>query len=694
MAPEGDAKARRLIPGAGTFAGLQAVCAGLLLLVYALTASRAVMLGDDGIFIMAASTLGSAHPPGYPLHSLLGWLFTFLPISTVEWRVHFLSACLCALTCSVLWLLVRKLTRSSIGAWAAALGLGLSGVFWSQSIGAKSVYTLNTFLFASAWLAMAAYRESGSRRHLDLAALACGLGLANHWPLFLLSAPGLLLTALPRWRQWPRHALTALPVGFAAAALPYLWLYWRSHMHPAFSFLGPLEGWGDLWGMIQRRMYSGVTSVSATHRDLLSMAGFFGREMCAQFTPAGVVLVLLGLAFACRRWKRTLWAGLLAAWFGGGLLLLVILRLDYEYLYWIAFRVYPLIPYMAMALLIGVAIAAIGARGSGARSRLLALALTLLLAAGLWWQNADANNQSRYTWGRDYASLVLNLCETNAVLFLRGDLDASPIGEMQVVRGVRRDVTLIQIDGCGLSANLYSPLRTTAAQRAVVRETFVHTCGRPVYYTDSAPAPGSAVDSGLVKKWLPADQSSSVSITQPMLELVMRAATNQTTDPWTIYHQQRILSAFGGLLTRTLYHVDEPSRAQLRPYQEAVCQTWFGRLGMLGVAETVTREKPEDLLRWMVQLEQAGGDLASKEDRSILHRCRARLYRHLGNEPDAIAELWKCLDAYPCPQNGDAAQELATLLWQRKDRDGVHEMTRRYGSWFKLVEHKSAPNEG
>ena len=290
--------------------------------------------------------------------------------------------------------------------------------------------------------------------------------------------------------------------------------------------------------------------------------------------------------------------------------------------------------------------------------------------------------------------MVLNLCETNAVLFLRGDLDTSPIGELQIVQGVRRDVTLIQLDGCGLSANLYSPLRTTAAQREAAREKFVHACGRPVYYTDAAPAPGSLVDFGLVKQWLPADQPSSVSLTQPILDLVMQAIASRPTDPWTIYHHQRILTVFGGLLTRLCYHVDAAAQAQLRPCQVAVCQTWFGRLGMLGVAETVTREKPADLLRWMSQLEQAGDEQASKEDRSILYRCRARLDRHLGDETKAIGELWKCLEAYPCPRNGDAAQELATLLWQRKDRAGLQEMKRRYGRWFQVVERPGAPAGG
>jgi hypothetical protein len=657
--------------------------AGLLLLLYGLTAPRTVALEDDGIFIMAAYTLGVAHPPGYPLHTLLGWLFTHLPIATVEWRVHFLSGVFGALTCAGLWLLARRLTGSALAAWVAALSLGLSQVFWSQAIIAE-VYTLNTFLFVTAWLAVLAYRESGRWPALHLAALVCGLGLANHWPLFLLSAPGLLLMALPRWRAMLRQAPTALLLCLVVAALPYLWLYARSQMNPAFSFLGPLQGWGDLWRLISRQVYDVSDSVSASASDRLAFLRFFGQQLYWQFTPLGVPLVLAGLVLAMRRWGVTLWLGLLAAWLGGGVLLIMLLKIDYEYLNQCAFRVYPLIPYMAMALLLGVTTAAISQWG-GRRGRIMAVLLLAMLVGGLLVQNLRMNNRASYTWATEVATLLLNHCETNAVLFLRGDLDAGPAGELQLVRGVRRDLLLTQNSGYGLSAGLGRPLHTTAAQRTQARQQYTQSCGRPVYYVEDAPAPGGSVDAGLVLKWLPAGQPSSVSVSPAMLELLMRMVADQPQDPWTIYLRQRICNLYGRLLTHMLYVApDEASRAWLRPYQEAVCGTYFGRLGMLGVGETVNREQPDELLRWLRELEKADCATASKEDHSLIHRCRARIYRHQGNEAGAVAELWQCLEAYPNPANAGALQELVGLLAARKDNPGLQEVTRRYGRWAKL----------
>src|SRR5258706_2612730 len=48
--------------------------------VYAYSAPRTVALEDDGLFIMSSYFLGIDHPPGYPLHTLLGRLFTLLPV--------------------------------------------------------------------------------------------------------------------------------------------------------------------------------------------------------------------------------------------------------------------------------------------------------------------------------------------------------------------------------------------------------------------------------------------------------------------------------------------------------------------------------------------------------------------------------------------------------------------------------------
>jgi hypothetical protein len=88
-----------------------------------------VALEDDGLFILASYYLGIAHPPGYPLFTLVGHLFSLLPFGSVAYRVHLASALFGALSCALLWLCARQLSFGRLPAHVAAFALGLSPAF-------------------------------------------------------------------------------------------------------------------------------------------------------------------------------------------------------------------------------------------------------------------------------------------------------------------------------------------------------------------------------------------------------------------------------------------------------------------------------------------------------------------------------------------------------------------------------------
>lgn len=66
--------------------------------VYLKTVSPTVSFFDSGELISAAYGLGVAHPPGYPLYVVLGWLFAHLPVgASVAYRLNLMSAFFAAL---------------------------------------------------------------------------------------------------------------------------------------------------------------------------------------------------------------------------------------------------------------------------------------------------------------------------------------------------------------------------------------------------------------------------------------------------------------------------------------------------------------------------------------------------------------------------------------------------------------------
>src|SRR5215471_9949784 len=72
------------------------LCAALVFVaafaLYLRTLAPTVTLTDSGELIVAARTLGVAHPPGFPLYVLLAHLAAMVPIGNIAARVNFASA--------------------------------------------------------------------------------------------------------------------------------------------------------------------------------------------------------------------------------------------------------------------------------------------------------------------------------------------------------------------------------------------------------------------------------------------------------------------------------------------------------------------------------------------------------------------------------------------------------------------------
>ena len=62
-----------------------------------------------------ADILGIAHPPGFPLYTMLGKLFTLIPFGDVAYRVNLMSALFAALTLALVSRTVRRVTDSALG---------------------------------------------------------------------------------------------------------------------------------------------------------------------------------------------------------------------------------------------------------------------------------------------------------------------------------------------------------------------------------------------------------------------------------------------------------------------------------------------------------------------------------------------------------------------------------------------------
>jgi tetratricopeptide (TPR) repeat protein len=125
---------------------------------YAWTTAPSVTMLDAGEFLVAAQHFGVPHPTGYPLWTMLAWLFHFLPLGNVAWQTALFSGVCGALAVglaamlirnSSLWMLEAPDAASRTAASVCAVSLSLVFAFsfsmWSQAV-IVEVYTLHALL--------------------------------------------------------------------------------------------------------------------------------------------------------------------------------------------------------------------------------------------------------------------------------------------------------------------------------------------------------------------------------------------------------------------------------------------------------------------------------------------------------------------------------------------------------------------
>ncbi|KAH9509241.1 hypothetical protein Btru_046572 [Bulinus truncatus] len=190
------------------------------LILYVVRLHPSLPGGDSGELIAAAHEFGVAHPPGYPLFTLLAKLFiTIIPGVSVAWKVNLFSAVCAAANSAVLYLLVQRLTFCHGAAIFASAIFSFSPLVCSWSLAAE-VFSLNNLLLSSliytAVVFDACSKDTAVKVSL-LGSFLCGLCLTNQHTSVLYIIP-----IIP----WVLYSLWKLKQGLCllCGLSPYLYL--------------------------------------------------------------------------------------------------------------------------------------------------------------------------------------------------------------------------------------------------------------------------------------------------------------------------------------------------------------------------------------------------------------------------------------------------------------------------------------
>jgi hypothetical protein len=185
---------------------------------------------DTTKFDYLGLVLGTAHPPGYPLYTMLNAAFVrIVPWGSVAFRANLLSAFFAILACLVAVAILTMLGVRPVLAAGGAIALGLIPLLWHFALVAE-VYTLSILFVALVLACLITYGRSGRRLWLRAGLLIFALSFAHATSQVLL-IPGLLLylaVRRPAWLFHPKELARLLPLGVALALLPYGYLFWRT----------------------------------------------------------------------------------------------------------------------------------------------------------------------------------------------------------------------------------------------------------------------------------------------------------------------------------------------------------------------------------------------------------------------------------------------------------------------------------
>ena len=664
-------------------AALAAAVLGPLLL-YAATMPRTVVLEDDSLFLLAGVHLGVAHPPGYPLYTLIVHLFTRLPFGEAALLGHLSSAVLGALACGAVYCCARLLGASPLPALTAAWLFGVSEQFWSQAI-ITDVYTFNALLFFAVYaLALLAAREPRRAWPLTAAAVAWGAGLANHWPLLVLATPGLLLALLPVWRQVLRRLPRLLAAALLAAVLPYAWMVWLSQQSPLINFYGPIDSWSDFWIYVSRQGYSGVdVSASAGWSDRWSFLRWFAADLPRQLTLPGAALAVLGLWSLFRRGGgagvAAAGSGLLAL-LGNSVVLIVLLGFDFDAIRLAIFRPYPLICYGVAALWLAAGMQWLLDRAPGWTAALWparpagmsgaswathgAAALAAVVGAAMVAGSASANWRANDRSGSDfvdwYADAIFDALPPGAVLFAYTDGTAGPLGYHHFVAGRRPDITLYNQQGLLFGNRLYHPFLPDREKEAAL-EQFVGATDRAVFLTPDYnlyPSQRSYQIRGFLVHARKSGAADTAMLVRDAREeqLFLELLERQPGDRWEQKQRNEMLASYGRYLGLIVLSDSPLVLEPMQPLFERAQDCYACLLGMAdSLLDNGGAAHAGRIAAWLARAEALQDQAIRKEESAKLHFELGRLAELTGDAAGAVARYRQSYAVYPHPESQAAA---------------------------------------
>jgi hypothetical protein len=437
----------------------------LVAAVYLLTMAPSVIQIDSGELAAVQATLGIAHPTGYPLFTIIGYLFLKLPLPfTKIFQANLLALVWCTLgvlffTKSAFIILSnisfeiepqkkksKSINKSIVfesfekniflitSAVLSGLILAFSKTYWSQSTSVE-VYSLQIFLFALIiFSTLHAYYSEHKLVDWIWVALSLALGFSNHMTT-LLTLPFVAILFFQKEKfntQSIRKIFLMLALFFPLVITFYLYLPLRASSNPKINWGNPVN-FENLFRHVSGKQYQVwlFASMDAAEKQL----GYFLRDFASEFGYFGALLGLIGI-FYVHKFMRKMFYALIATFI-------------FSVMYSINYDIVDIDSYFLLAYIIFSFFAAFGILKNllylkqkfNTKTAIITSIVISLFPLMLNFSEVDQSGV--YTF-ENYTKAVLNSTEKNSIIFsYQWDYLVSPSYYFQTVENFRTDVSVI-----------------------------------------------------------------------------------------------------------------------------------------------------------------------------------------------------------------------------------------------------------
>ena len=451
-------------------------------IVYLFTMAPSVIQIDTGELAAVQATLGIAHPTGYPLYTIIGFLFSIIPLPfTTIYQLNLLAALYCAASVSIFTytakfmldsienfsvqkksITVKKAKKDKkqkpevepskniftdlsesiklLSVLFAGLALAFSKTFWFQSTSVE-VYSFHLLLMSLIILSLfKAYinRDETSDNIKSKSwlwfAFFLALGFTNHMTTLLI-LPGVAYLYFIKWgfnkNTFVRIGVMLL-VFFPVLFLIYSYFPIRASQQPYLNWGDPVD-WERIYRHISGFQYQ--VWLFASTEAAKKQFEYFINNLWSEYSITSLI-ILIGVVSAFIKARK--------------LFLFLLISFVFTVVYSINYDIndidsYFLLAYVCLAFFGVLGFANIfyelSANKTVRRIAIPVIALPLLIQAYI---NYDKIDQSKTYIYEDYTKALMNSVEKDAIIFsYQWDYFLSASYYFQFVENFRRDVAVV-----------------------------------------------------------------------------------------------------------------------------------------------------------------------------------------------------------------------------------------------------------